>query len=197
MPSRRLEKMARAMSWSPIPTFLRKARETALIMAGDKSESTRQFNSPRITKQNSQHMQVPNFYALLTSDKENIALIVMLPIIGSLFGGIHCVGWFFSLPTRVELLIWRFSAIYIAGLPIVVQVCGIYFATGLDERRTRLNRVLLPVVHLTVSVLVGIIGLPLYVIARFLLLAESLATLRELAPRTYAIVSWTSFIPHI
>lgn len=199
-PSRKLEALARTMSWSSTP-ILRKIRATALEMAGDKSEPKAQFENPTISHSEQvieEPMQVPNFYALLTTDRENIKLIGTLPAIGALFGGIHCIGWFFSFPTRVELLIWRFCSIYISGLPLVVQACGIYFATGLNERENAVNRrVILPAVKITVSVLVGILGLPLYVIARFLLLAESLATLRELAPRTYSVVSWTLFLPHI
>lgn len=41
------------------------------------------------------------------------------------------------------------------------------------------------------------IGLPIYIVARIVLLAEALAALRNLPAEALLEVQWTSFLPHI
>ena len=56
-------------------------------------------------------MKVPTFYSM-ENDDEALALGFVFPVVGAIFGGIHCVGWFFSFPSLS--LKWRSYAV--AGL---------------------------------------------------------------------------------
>ena len=49
-------------------------------------------------------MKVPIFYS---SVGEMIAYILLMPLVGVVFGGIHCIGWFFNFPSSDEATLWR------------------------------------------------------------------------------------------
>jgi hypothetical protein len=135
-------------------------------------------------------MRVPTFYS--TENKGNeIASVCCVPIVGVVFGGIHCVGWFFDFPSSVEAMLWRVSSAVITGIaflfPIFFGVVGLYFVeffSGLGYRRQ------------IIIVVFGIILL-VYVVSRLILLVEAFISLRHLTPGILALVKWTSFIPHI
>jgi len=44
----------------------------------------------------------------------------LVAAIASVFGGIHCVGWSFTFPSRTEQILWRAASVTIAAVPIVL-----------------------------------------------------------------------------
>ncbi|KAF8900230.1 hypothetical protein CPB84DRAFT_1779103 [Gymnopilus junonius] len=107
-------------------------------------------------------------------------------IIGSIFGGIHCLGWNFIFPSLAELISWRVCSLLITIAPVLSAILLWY-----DSKKT--SPILLS--HLTVpaQLLLSI----LYLISRLFLLVEAFASLRKLPPGAYSAVEWVTFIPHI
>ena len=134
-------------------------------------------------------MKVPTFYSTEKEEGE-IAYILCLPVVGVVFGGIHCVGWFFNFPSSVEAMLWRVSSAVLTGiaflLPIFLTFVGIFLgiSSGFSHRRRY------------VITFFSII-LQVYLVSRLFLLVEAFISLRHLTPGMLVLVKWTSFIPHI
>ena len=57
-----------------------------------------------------------------------MTFIFCMPVVGVVFGGIHCVGWFFNFPSSDEAMLWRVSSAVLTGtaflLPIFLTFVG-------------------------------------------------------------------------
>jgi hypothetical protein len=137
---------------------------------------------------------VPVFYAGDVDVEKRRLASVAGAVIAMVFGGIHCIGWSFSFPTRIEQILWRVSSVVITCVPLVCLVLlGVLVCFGVDySGRSRVNR------GWTVMYYVGV-PTPLvgYVVARVVLLVQAFLTLRELPDGACQVVRWTTFIPHI
>ena len=140
---------------------------------------------------NTGDMNVPTFYISDTGmERDEIASIFVMPAVGVVFGGIHCVGWFFSFPSSDEAMLWRVSSAVLTGtaflLPIFLSFVGLFsdIFSGNNHRRIFFT------IFLSIILLV-------YVVSRLLLLVEAFISLRHLTPGVLVLVEWTSFIPHI
>ena len=102
-------------------------------------------------------------------------------LMGSIFGGIHCLAWSEHFPSLAETWLWRSSALTVTCLPTLAAVVLILqYKFGFDSEDR-----LFP----TVSIF--------YAIARVILLVQAFALLRSLPLSAYQTVEWTTFIPHI
>ena len=126
-------------------------------------------------------MKIPTFYA---ESEGLIAVVICMPVAGGVFGGIHCVGWFFHFPSSAEAMLWRVSSAVLTGMaflsPIIVAfvaVLGTYYENFANA----------------ISTIIMLV----YVVSRLLLIVEAFISLRHLTPGMLALVKWTSFIPHI
>ena len=139
-------------------------------------------------------MRTSTFYALVNPEPR----YVMLPVsaIAMAFGVIHCAGWSLAFPSSIEALTWRISSIAISVAPLlwflVVFFC--LLAEGVPDG------------SLTAKFLKGLsrlfyhfslVMLPIYVLARILLLFQSFIGLRALNPGALTVVKWTGLLPHI
>ena len=129
-------------------------------------------------------MKIPTFYADPEDGAFLVAFFICLPVVGGVFGGIHCVGWFFDFPSSAEAMLWRVSSAVLTVVaflsPIIVAI--LVYLSDIQEY---------------FSVAVGAIFLLVYVVSRLLLVVEAFISLRHLTPGMFALVKWTSFIPHI
>lgn len=136
------------------------------------------------------------FYAMNTTDKDSNHILGVVAIIGTIFGAIHSAGWNFLFPTAVEAIIWRICSLIVTGVPFLMLIpvaCqAIYFP---DD--TFCLEIFVEDVKNTLTRLEIFIGLPLYIIARIVLLTEALIALRHLPSGALLEVQWTSFLPHI
>ena len=138
-------------------------------------------------------MKVPTFYASgLESDfGVGVAIIFCMPIVGGVFGGIHCAGWFFNFPSTAEAMLWRVSSAVLTGIaflfPIFTAIIGNLVPHFIKSRRHQ-DKFFVAVFSIMILV---------YVVSRLLLLVEAFISLRHLTPGMLALVKWTSFIPHI
>ena len=109
---------------------------------------------------------------------------IVLPVIGALFGGVHCFAWRFPFPTESEATLWRVCAIYCTVFPVV-------FPTLLLSRVKRLDNHIKPLMYIKYVSITG------YIACRFILLALTFTSLRATPPGIYAATDWTFFLPHV
>ena len=132
-------------------------------------------------------MKVPTFYSVENDNGIGLGLFVLFPVVGVIFGGIHCVGWFFDFPSSDEAMLWRVSSAVLTGSAVLLPLLGVLLFIIFDR----------PILKNRFSMLVLTIILLAYVVSRLLLLVEAFISLRHLTPGMLVLVKWTSFIPHI
>ena len=130
-------------------------------------------------------MKIPTFYAESKTAEEAVGFFIcILPVVGGVFGGIHCVGWFFDFPSSAEAMLWRVSSAVLTVVAFLSPII-IYFLAKLHDDQEYFG------------VAVGTIIVLVYVVSRLLLVVEAFMSLRHLTPGMLALVKWTSFLPHI
>jgi hypothetical protein len=147
---------------------------------------------------NTGDMKVPTYYSSQSVAEDAVTFIIMMSVVGIVFGGIHCIGWFFNFPSSDEAMLWRVSSAVLTGIAAL--------STGILVLIPFLVKIIpdnlwcydfLPSIHPAIFVLSCIIMFLAYVVSRLLLLVEAFISLRHLTPGMLALVKWTSFIPHI
>jgi len=127
---------------------------------------------------------VPTFYAP-SSPIDIVAAFVGL-CVGIIFGGLHCVGWYFEFPSSAETFIWRTSAATITAIPLILFLI-------VDNVRMQITDADFSSLRsLTVYFLIV-----LYCISRAALVVLPILSLRCLSTEELLDFQWTSFIPHI
>ncbi|KAF7369990.1 hypothetical protein MSAN_00628900 [Mycena sanguinolenta] len=112
--------------------------------------------------------------------------LIFLGLVGTVFGGIHCAAWNTVFPTPTEMWIWRTSAVVITVYPGFTSLMPLMAATP------RLDSVLGMIVFTIV-----LLGIPIYIAARIILIVLPLAELRFLPASAFVDVNWSTYIPHI
>ena len=136
-------------------------------------------------------IKVPTFYASYSAQEpepglgEAITRVFCMPVVGVVFGGIHCVGWSFHFPSSAEAMLWRVSSAVLTGIAFLFPT----FFVFMGEPNSHRGRYFL-IAFYSIIILV-------YVVSRLLLLVEAFISLRHLTSGMLALVEWTSFIPHI
>lgn len=136
--------------------------------------------------------RVPTFYALPMSYEEVDHSHLITVLTGTIFGAIHCIGWFFQFPTFTEKLLWRATSTFIAVFP---PFLGVLFHGHVFFRVGWANKVWNAILH--VFRLIAPIGIFLYIPARIYLLVEACISLRNLPPSALETVQWVLFFPHV
>ena len=113
-----------------------------------------------------------------------VACIFVMSAVGVVFGGIHCVGWFFYFPSSDEAILWRVSSAILTGTAFLLPVLCYLFSLLLDSCGWPDTVILL-------------LAVVVYVASRLLLLVEAFVSLRHLTPGMLVLVKCTSFISHI
>ena len=129
--------------------------------------------------------RVPRFWANSSTDDAGRADLIVLGV-GICFGAIHCISWDFPFPTHTELLMWRVSCVAITAIPIYITL-GFYLGVWLEELGF----------GKTVLFFCPLSGGIFYILARAITLVLAFTSLRNLPPRAYETVHWTTFIPHV
>ena len=131
-------------------------------------------------------MKVHSFYSLMMMEgKAVFAYIFVMPVVGAVFGGIHCAGWFFIFPSNDEAMLWRVCSAILTGIPFLLPVHFYLLAF------------LVTVDFHGLATVICVLIMLVYVVSRLLLLVEAVISLRHLTSGMLALVKWTSFIPHI
>ena len=116
--------------------------------------------------------------------------LVLLLVLASIFGGIHCAGWNFSFPSHAYRMLWRVASLSVTILPLVaisiVIVATILDKCGLCDAET---------LNATSGLMISFIML-MYAAARLMLLGQAIVLLRHLAPSALTAIDWAQFYPH-
>ena len=129
-------------------------------------------------------MKVHTFYSI-SEGRKGLHLLAM-PLVGVVFGGIHCAGWFFAFPSNDEAILWRVCSAIITGITFLLPVHAfLLMLLGIRGDFSGLASV------------ISVLTLLVYVVSRLILLVEAFISLRHLTPGMLALIKWTSFIPHI
>ena len=85
-------------------------------------------------------MKVPTFYATESEkSRDGVARVFCMPVVGAVFGGIHCIGWFFDFPSSDEAaMLWRVSSAVLTGTAFLLPILYIFVIGLLGDsiRRT-------------------------------------------------------------
>ena len=131
-------------------------------------------------------MKVPTFYsACKDKDGDEVAYIFFISVVGVVFGGIHCAGWFFYFPSTDEAMLWRVSSAILTGIAFLLPL---FFYLIMEASSDGFRWLVF---------ITGVLAFIAYVVSRLFLLVEAFISLRYLTPGMLALVKWTSFIPHI
>ena len=128
-------------------------------------------------------MKIHTFYAESESDG-GVGFFICIPVVGVVFGGIHCVGWFFNFPSSAEAMLWRVSSAVLTVVAFLSPIIIFFLAILYDIQE-----------YFTIAL--SAIIILVYVVSRLLLIVEAFISLRHLTPGMLALVKWTSFLPHI
>ena len=138
---------------------------------------------------------VQSFYAP-TTKSDRWSRMVIFALFGVIFGGLHCVGWYFKYPTHLEQTLWQATSSAITVIPLIVAPIDFLLATRLHTRDInsceKFERTALLTLDLIMTILLFI-----YVPARLSLIAQALALLRNQPPTALVAVDWTQYVPHL
>jgi hypothetical protein len=141
------------------------------------------------------HIRVPTFFASPIDDSQSAKSMMMMSIIGAIFGGIHLFGWNFVFPSHTETILWRISSTIITGVPAVAFITSSMRMLLRPSEPDFIETFSL--IGAVLSLRVLRLGIPVYILARLSLLTDAFLTLRNLQPGAYALPEWTSFLPHV
>ncbi len=110
----------------------------------------------------------------------------VLGLYPALFGAIHVASWHITLPSDVELLMWRVSSVYCLTAGVILAMAVILIEYGNASSSVNLLLVFISLFVITV-----------YIIVRLYMIVEVFLSLRALPPSAFESVQWSSFVPHI
>jgi hypothetical protein len=114
-------------------------------------------------------------------------------ILGIAFGAIHCIAWSYVFPSHSELVLWRVSCVAMMVVPLFSTLVS---ASTVAQSANGDVEFALLVVFFLCAALLGLSAW-LYIAARIATLVMAFTTLRSLPSEAFAVVDWTTFIPHI
>ena len=144
-------------------------------------------------QEDEERVSVPTFYSIHDEGTVDDLTPFVATIIASIFGGVHCAGWFFTYPSHAEELIWRICSTFTAALPWPMIATKLLYDREEDDG----DIVSCSCLSVILLIPVMIVCAMAYVVARLLLLGEAFAALRFLPPEARAVVQWVEFLPHI
>ena len=135
-------------------------------------------------------MKLPMFYTTEAHGDGIVGYVLFMSVVGVVFGGIHCAGWFFYFPTSDEAILWRVSSAILTGIAFLLPLLAYFLHRLIVVTSYNFRSQLFAIAISTIILLV-------YVVSRLLLIIEAFISLRHLTAGMLALVKWTSFIPHI
>ncbi|KAG2143003.1 hypothetical protein DEU56DRAFT_884522 [Suillus clintonianus] len=132
-------------------------------------------------------LRVPTFDGSIKLENSDKVILVFAGVLfATIFGGIHCMAWFFAFPTYREQVLWRISAVAITCTPWIEILINAVMSVISN----------IDIGAIMTAVVMCIFAL-LYIAGRGMLLVLMFTTLRHLPVDAYTTVSWISFVPHL
>ena len=145
--------------------------------------------------------KVPTFYSGKPGEKETYTADGITAAAGVVFGAIHCIAWFFDLPSYTELFLWRLSSAAITAVPALLTLSLVlaFLVNKYGDEESAFALILLLPLGLFTAIpifLTPLLGL-LYIAARFTTIVLAFMNLASLPPGALQAVHWTTLIPHL
>ena len=142
------------------------------------------------------------FYALHGNEptSTDVFQLVTTCFIGILFGSIHCFGWDFNFPSYAEHMLWKVCSLAISCIPFIWLLFVVFYTwQSKFSVLTAWGRIADGFMALVWASLFpfGLVGEPVYILARLGLLTEAFIELRAVPAGAYEDVQWTLFLPHV
>ncbi|KAJ7910788.1 hypothetical protein B0H13DRAFT_2660854 [Mycena leptocephala] len=133
-------------------------------------------------------ISVSSFWSLPWYELDDIqgyfAPLAIEALVGTVFGAIHCAAWNTDFPTTAEMWMWRACSSVIAVIIVLSTVLA--FTNDKESPSTEM------------MLQIGfIVPIPIYIIARLVLVILPLVALRSLPPDAFVDVNWSTYIPHL
>ncbi|KAF8193842.1 hypothetical protein K438DRAFT_1719845 [Mycena galopus ATCC 62051] len=135
---------------------------------------------------------VPSFWSLPTDEKMRTRSLGIVTLVGTVFGAIHCAAWAVVFPSAAEMWLWRSCSSVIAAIPVLLML-QVLLRLGADKWKLYAGIQIFS----TMSTLTTWSGIPLYVLARSILIILPFTALRSPTSSTFVDVNWSTYIPHI
>jgi len=142
---------------------------------------------------------------------------IIMGVVTSIFGAIHCIAWSYEFPSYKEEVLWRVSSVFMTAGPVTyallclllllvyalwirrgftfIEIAGSLGTFKPNWKGVAVTIILvIPLYSLLFSFSWLMIG---YVFGRITSLILALIELRALPAGAFQTVSWTTFIPHI
>ncbi|KAH8751560.1 hypothetical protein BGZ57DRAFT_774831 [Hyaloscypha finlandica] len=140
-------------------------------------------------------LELPEFVFEALSRNSEIATLAFGAVVdGTLFGGLHCLAWDISFPTFWEALTWRISSIIICVLP-PLSIVPVGFWIRSNPWWEESARMVSPTTRFILSLVLVVVFIVPYVLARLFLMFEIFRSLFFLPPDAF-IDTWSGSFPH-
>ena len=120
--------------------------------------------------------------------------------IGILFGSIHCFGWDFEFPSYAEHILWKVCSLAISCIPFIWLLFVVFYTWqskfSVSTTWGGIADGFVALIWASIFAF-GLIGVPVYILARLGLLTEAFIELRAVPEGAYENVQWTLLLPHI
>ncbi|KAF7369996.1 hypothetical protein MSAN_00629500 [Mycena sanguinolenta] len=136
-------------------------------------------------------ISVPSFWSIDNDDTEAHILLVL---VGTLFGAVHCVAWNAIFPTPAEMWIWRTSSVVITVFFGFFLLFGSIGMAPSDRLKSKsVGRAVIEMI----TVITLLASMTIYIAARLILIVLPLVELRFLPASAFVDLNWSTYIPHI
>ncbi|KAF7370045.1 hypothetical protein MSAN_00634500 [Mycena sanguinolenta] len=131
-------------------------------------------------------VSVPSFWSIQNQLDRDARVVILLTLVGAVFGAVHCAAWNAVFPTPAEMWIWRAFSLVITAMPgfaslLPLMAIADYWFDLLSA----------------VSFVTLVVGIPIYIVSRVILIILPFAALRSPPPSAFADVDWSMYIPHL
>ncbi|KAG2054358.1 hypothetical protein BDR06DRAFT_884194 [Suillus hirtellus] len=106
---------------------------------------------------------------------------------GTVFGGLHCLGWNTLFQGHTEPILWRAASLAIVFTAVSVLLLFSYIIWLQESDKLRS----------IIANLASLTSLFVYVVAHITLIVLIVMNFQSLPPGIYNTVAWTKFIPHL
>ena len=144
-------------------------------------------------------MKVPTFYSIHTSVGLNAFQMIWISFsIATLFGAIHCAGWSSKIlfSSHATSRLWRISSAIITGTPLFWSLAFVFIYVEVESKSGSFFKKVYEILFV-VLIIFSILAVPVYIVARIILLTLAFVELQDLPPGALATIQWANFVPFI